>query len=123
MAIEELSAGSSGVARLSQRPVKNALISNTDNPAVQQYAQVSHFTSFLADAPAPVQQNQNAPEKAETRSASSDFDSFFGTPSNTQTTSSASSEPAASVLNYSARGTTNPVQNPNQAGKFISLSV
>ena len=38
MAIEELSAGLAGVARLPQRPTKNALISNTDNPAVQQYA-------------------------------------------------------------------------------------
>ncbi|MCW0236551.1 MAG: hypothetical protein OJJ21_23340 [Ferrovibrio sp.] len=111
MAIDELSAGSTGVARFSQRPVKNALISNTDNPAVQQYAQVSRFTAFLADSPPP----QTEPVERPASAPSYQDDS--------SQPSSGSGEPAAPVISYSAKGTGNVPQPVSQAGKFISLSI
>lgn len=111
MAIEELSAGSTGVARLSQRQAKNALISNTDNPAVQQYAQVSRFTAFLADSPPP------QTEPVERPASGPSYQDYSNQPG------SSSGEPTAPVINYSARGTGNVPQPVSQAGKFISLSV
>jgi hypothetical protein len=129
MAIEDVSAGVAGVARVPQRSAKSALISNTDNPAVQQYAQVSHFTSYLADAPPPVAENppekQPEPQTLEPQTTAQAFESYFGTPSSSSSSSSSSAltEPPPSVLNYTAKGTTNLLQKPSQAGQFLSLSV
>ncbi len=111
MAIEELSAGLAGVARLPQRPTKNALISNTDNPAVQQYAQVSRFTSYLTDVPPEPPQNQGSSDRPETPA-----------PTYSSSSSSGSSEgDTAPVLNYGRNGLTTPVQKPTVAGQFLSV--
>lgn len=124
MAIEDVSAGLAGVARVPQRSAKGALISNTDNPAVQQYAQVSHFTSYLADAPPPVAENP-LEKQSEPQTTAQAFESYFGTPSSSASSSSTSAltEPPPAVLNYTAKGTTNLLQKPSQAGQFLSLSV
>jgi hypothetical protein len=121
MAIEDVSVGLAGVARYAQRPAKSALISNTDNSAVQQYAQVSLFTSFLADAAPAVSQNQTPPDRQQEQPQQA-APSYSSAPS-AETSYTGSSEPPVSVLNYNAKATPTSVQNPNQSGKLISLSV
>lgn len=116
MSVENISAGLSGVARTSpQRPVKNALISNTDNSAVQQYAQVSRFTGYLADAP--IEQTEQQPQQQ--YSSSSQSGSSAG--SGYGTSSSDNGEAAAPLLNYNRNGSTTPVQKPTVAGQFLSV--
>lgn len=121
MSVENVSASLAGVARYAQRPAKNALISNTDNSAVQQYAQVSLFTSYLAEAAPAVTQNDNpADRQPEPQQPAY---SFGGSSASPASSFSGSSEPPVSVLNYSSKAKTNAIQNPNQAGQFLSLTV
>jgi hypothetical protein len=113
MSVENVSAGLSGVARTTpQRPTKNALISNTDNSAVQQYAQVSRFTSYLADAPV----EQAEPQQYQQQS-SQGGGSGYGTSSG----NAGNDETAAPPLNYTRNGTTAPVQKPVVVGQFLSV--
>ncbi|MEK9967569.1 MAG: hypothetical protein VW600_00440 [Ferrovibrio sp.] len=108
MSVENVSAGLAGVARVSpQRPVKNALISNTDNPAVQQYAQVSRFTGYLTDTPPEQTEAQQNPN-----SGSASGSSYSSTASGTSETP---------VLNYGRTGSTTPVEKPNVVGQFLSV--
>ncbi len=114
MSIENISAGLAGVARNSpQRPVKNALISNTDNAAVQQYAQVGRFTGYLADAPV----EQAEPQQYQ-QSSSQQGGSGYGASSNS---SGNNGEAPAPVLNYDRNGSTTPVEKPNVVGQFLSV--
>ncbi len=113
MSIENISAGLVGVARTSpQRPTKSALISNTDNAAVQQYAQVSRFTSYLADAPV----EQTEPQQYQQSSSQQG-----GSSAGYNSSASSDGESASPVLNYTRSGTTTPVQKPNVAGQFLSV--
>lgn len=115
MSVENISAGLSGVARTSpQRPAKNALISNTDNSAVQQYAQVSRFTSYLADTPV----EQADPQQYQQSSSQQGGGSGYGTSSSA---SSGNDEASAPLLNYNRNGSTTPVQKPTVAGQFLSV--
>lgn len=118
MSVENISANLAGAARYAQRPAKNALISNTDNSAVQQYAQVSLFTSFLADAVPGVSQNENSSEQQPEQQQPA-----FSFGGSAETSFSGSTEPPVSVLNYSAKATANSIQNTNQTGKLLSLTV
>jgi hypothetical protein len=111
MSIENISAGLVGVARTTpqQRPTKNALISNTDNAAVQQYAQVSRFTSYLTDAPV----EQTEPQPYQQSSSQQGSSSGYGT--------SSGSDESAPLLNYNRNGSTTPVQKPAVVGQFLSV--
>jgi hypothetical protein len=112
MSVETVSAGLPGVARVTpQRPVKNALISNTDNPAVQQYAQVSRFTGYLTDTPAEQTEPQQSP------STDSGSGSGYGASSG----SGGGSEQPPPVLNYGRNASTTPVEKPNVVGQFLSV--
>lgn len=111
MSVENVSAGLAGVARTTpQRPTKNALISNTDNSAVQQYAQVSRFTSYLTDAPV----EQAEPQQYQ-QSSSQGGGSGYGASSGN------SGNDEAPLLNYSRNGRTTPVEKPNVVGQFLSV--
>jgi hypothetical protein len=111
MSIENISAGLPGVARTSpQRPTKNALISNTDNNAVQQYAQVSRFTGYLAETPV----EQTEPQQYQQSSSQ-------GNGSGYSSSSSDNGEAAAPLLNYTRNGGTTPVQKPAVVGQFLSV--
>lgn len=113
MSIENISAGLPGVARTSpQRPAKNALISNTDNAAVQQYAQVSRFTGYLADTPV----EQTEPQQYQQSSSQQGGGSGSGYGS-----SSDNGEATAPLLNYTRNGSATPVQKPSIAGQFLSV--
>jgi hypothetical protein len=112
MSVENVSAGLSGVARTSpQRPTKNALISNTDNSAVQQYAQVSRFTSYLADAPV----EQAEPQQYQQQSSQGGSSGYGASSGNS------GDDSAAPPLNYTRNGTTAPVQKPVVVGQFLSV--
>lgn len=111
MSVENVSAGLGGVARTTpQRPTKNALISNTDNSAVQQYAQVSRFTSYLADPPI----EQAEPQQYQ-QSSSQGGNSGYGA------SSGSSGNEEAPLLNYNRNGSTTPVQKPVVVGQFLSV--
>ena len=113
MSIENISAGLGGVARTTpQRPTKNALISNPDNGAVQQYAQVSRFTSYLTDAPV---------EGAEQQQYSQSSSQQGGSGSGASTSSGSSGNEDAPLLNYNRNGSTTPVQKPAVVGQFLSV--
>jgi hypothetical protein len=113
MSIENISAGLVGAARTTpQRPTKNALISNTDNAAVQQYAQVSRFTSYLADTPV----EQAEPQQYQ-QSSSQCGNAGYGASSG----NSGSGEAPAPVLNYGRNGSTTPLEKPNVVGQFLSV--
>jgi hypothetical protein len=110
MSIENISAGLVGAARTApQRPTKNALISNTDNAAVQQYAQVSRFTGYLADAPVEQTEAQQYQQ-----SSSQQGGSGYGA-------SSGNDDASAPLLNYNRNGSTTPVQKPAVVGQFLSV--
>ena len=112
MSVENISAGLSGVARTTpQRPTKNALISSTDNAAVQQYAQVSRFTSYLTDAPV----EQTEPQQYQQSSSQQGGGSGAGS------SSGSSGNDEAPLLNYSRNGSTTPVQKPAVVGQFLSV--
>lgn len=113
MAFEEIR---SAVAPAPVRPARNALISNVDNPAAQQYAQVSAFTSFLDSSAeqAPVQSTERP--SSPTTGTSPSFQLFAPPPQEP------GSQPA-SALNYNASGTTNSASTPGQPGRYVSLSV
>jgi hypothetical protein len=114
MSIENISAGLSGAARTSpQRPAKNALISNTDNAAVQQYAQVSRFTGYLAETPV----EQTEPQQYQQSSSQQGSGSGSGYGSS----SSDNGEATAPLLNYTRNGSATPVQKPSIAGQFLSV--
>lgn len=99
------------VARTSpQRPAKNALISNTDNAAVQQYAQVSRFTGYLSEPPV----EQTEPQQYQ-QSSSQGNGSGYGS------SSSDNGEAPAPLLNYTRNGATTPVQKPAVVGQFLSV--
>ncbi len=110
MSIENISAGLVSAARNApQRPTKNALISNTDNAAVQQYAQVSRFTGYLADAPV----EQTEPQQYQQSSSQQGSGSGYG--------ASSGSDEGAPLLNYNRNGSTTPVQKPAVVGQFLSV--
>lgn len=112
MSVENVSAGLSGVARTPpQRPTKNALISNTDNSAVQQYAQVSRFTSYLTDAPVEAPEQQQYQQSSSQQGGSSGYGASSGNSGNDE----------APLLNYSRNGRTTPVEKPNVVGQFLSV--
>lgn len=113
MSVENVSAGLAGVARTpSQRPTKNALISNTDNSAVQQYAQVSRFTSYLTDAPV----EQAEPQQYQQSSSQQGGGGYSASSGN-----SGNGEAPAPVLNYGRNGSTTPLEKPNVVGQFLSV--
>jgi len=113
MSVENVSAGLAGVARVApQRQVKNALISSTDNPAVQQYAQVSRFTGYLTDTPPEQTEPQQNPNTGSGSSGGG-----YGASSN----SGGSGEQSAPVLNYGRNGSATPVEKPNVVGQFLSV--
>jgi hypothetical protein len=115
MSVENVSAGLAGVARVSsQRPVKNALISNTDNPAVQQYAQVSRFTGYLTDAPPEQTEAQQSP--SQNSGSGGGYGASSGSGSN-----GSGGEPPAPVLNYGRNAATTPLEKPNVVGQFLSV--
>lgn len=112
MSIENISAGLVGVARNTpQRPTKNALISNTDNNAVQQYAQVSRFTGYLAETPV----EQTEPQQYQQSSSQQGGGSGYGS------SSSDNGEASAPLLNYTRNGSATPVQKPAVVGQFLSV--
>lgn len=112
MSIENISAGLPGVARTSpQRPTKNALISNTDNAAVQQYAQVSRFTGYLSEPPV----EQTEPQQYQQSSSQQ------GSGSGYSSSSSDNGEASAPLLSYGRNGSTTPVQKPAVVGQFLSV--
>lgn len=112
MSIENISAGLGGVARTTpQRPTKNALISNTDNGAVQQYAQVSRFTSYLTDAPIEGAEQQQYSQSSSQQGSGSGAGTSSGSPGNEE----------APLLNYNRNGSTTPVQKPAVVGQFLSV--
>lgn len=112
MSVENVSAGLAGVARTTpQRPTKNALISNTDNSAVQQYAQVSRFTSYLADAPVEQTEQQQYQQSSSQQSGGSGYGASSGSSGNDE----------APLLNYNRNGSTTPVQKPVVVGQFLSV--
>jgi hypothetical protein len=114
MSIENISAGLSGVARTSpQRPAKNALISNTDNAAVQQYAQVSRFTGYLAETPV----EQTEPQQYQQSSSQQGGGSGSGHGSS----SSDDGDVTGTLLSYGRNGSTTPVQKPAVVGQFLSV--
>ena len=113
MSVENVSAGLAGVARTSpQRPTKNALISNTDNSAVQQYAQVSRFTSYLTDAPVEQAEPQQY-QQSSSQQGGGGYSASSGNPGN--------GEAPAPVLNYGRNGSTTPLEKPNVVGQFLSV--
>ncbi len=110
MSIENISAGLVGVARTTpQRPTKNALISNTDNAAVQQYAQVSRFTGYLADAPVEQTEQQQYQQSSSQQGNGSGYGASSG------------NDEGAPLLNYNRNGSTTPVQKPAVVGQFLSV--
>ena len=110
MSIENISAGLVGAARTTpQRPTKNALISNTDNAAVQQYAQVSRFTGYLADAPVEQTEAQQYQQSSSQQGSGSGYGPSSG------------SDEGAPLLNYNRNGSTTPVQKPAVVGQFLSV--
>lgn len=116
MSVENISAGLAGVARTTaQRPTKNALISNTDNSAVQQYAQVSRFTGYLDDAPIEPaeQQQQQYSQSSSQQGSGSSYSSSSGNRGN--------GEAPPPVLNYGRNGSTTPLEKPNTVGQFLSV--
>lgn len=113
MSIENVTAGLVGAARTTpQRPTKNALISGTDNAAVQQYAQVSRFTSYLTDAPVEQSEPQQYQQSSSQQGSSSGYSASSGSSGN---------DDAAPVLNYGRNGLTTPVEKPNVVGQFLSV--
>jgi hypothetical protein len=114
MSIENISAGLVGPARTTpQRPTKNALISNTDNNAVQQYAQVSRFTGYLAETPV----EQTEPQQYQQSSSQQGGGSGSGHGSS----SSDDGDVTGTLLSYGRNGSATPVQKPAVVGQFLSV--
>lgn len=113
MSVDNIGGGLSGAARTTpQRPVKNALISNTDNSAVQQYAQVSRFTGYLSDAPVEQVESQQYQQPSSQQGNSSGYAASSG---------SGNDDSSAPLLNYNRNGSTTPVQKPVVVGQFLSV--